>query len=316
MMKQSYFLGGVLVLCCILVACGDAATSAPGGTSAAALPTSGSSGATAVNPGGATTAKLKAGATAANPSGKLGALDACALLTQAEVEAALGDKVNAPKAADRGASCDYTGVTGQIPPQMAIQLQAGSPSSFALLKKMSGVVGGVVSTLAPGLDTALPSVVGDMATIETVPGLGDDAFWNGGTSNMWVLTGNREFSIQVLKFGSTSTGGSFIAYKPTITALSQRAVARLKGAPVPNDAIVAPATPTIAADMKTVLAMMSAPPITIAPDALTAAAGLSGDMSGLLATNIARLTAIANATPPAEDATETPAADATEPPTP
>jgi hypothetical protein len=145
--KRSAGLGVVLAFA--LVACGGAAApTAPRGSTVSPAPTraasaAGSATATAAAP-------TVAPATAPNPV--TGTLEACALLTPAEVTAAYGDTLDtATKSSDTIYSyCQYTGDGGQLKTWVT-QDPAAIPSVFGTMKINKG---------------------------EAVSGVGDEAFWS------------------------------------------------------------------------------------------------------------------------------------------
>jgi hypothetical protein len=114
-------------------------------------------------------------ATNASPEPKSGRppADACAVLTDAEVSAALGR----PAKSDGGGGprCTWKTASAPVPISVQLNLTDHGPDDERLLKS---------------------------ATDEDIAGLGDEARWSTGLSTLLVVAEKRDFTLQVIAIGS------------------------------------------------------------------------------------------------------------------
>lgn len=170
-------------MCCLLVlaACGGGERPAQQGSKPATSETK----ATQTQP--TTGAKV----TKASQQGADGLIDACSLLTQAEVEAAVGRPVLAPRKEEAAnlSTCSYGDptlplVAGRPLPVLTIGVFVGSDAQY---------YAGAAAQARDSFETGRKNA----ASVQPVSGLGDDAYWDKIFHSLHVLKGKYEVEVEI-----------------------------------------------------------------------------------------------------------------------
>lgn len=170
-----------------------------------------------------------AGSNGNGPGGAPGAAftgDPCSLITTVEIEAAVGggNKSESPAPYHNSTTESGCGWTLDLPGQpnndtinLTVKAPGGRADFDSTRKFLQGFQGGLNSLVAPAQSLGLPGNLG--ISLESVPGVGDDAFI-GAAGTVYAVKGDTELSIQLVAFDDPK------AAQDTIDLL-KKAVARL-----------------------------------------------------------------------------------------
>jgi len=157
---------------------------------------------TAPPAGAATTTSAVTPGSTARPRASTGELDACALVTKAEVEAAIGTTVldAKPETSAGFAGCSFN-----------------DPSAPAFTTVTVSVLTSASASVTRGIYDIGKQNANDP---QSVPGLGDDAYWDATLGNLDIAAGTYELNVSIAPLDNADR---FAAAK----AIAARALARL-----------------------------------------------------------------------------------------
>jgi hypothetical protein len=171
-------------------------------------------------PGGSAGAEVAAGGQAsggATAAGGAPAIDACLLLTSADVETVTGDVAGS-------LSSTLEDAVGRDPSQCAYPLASDGPQRVVSLAVRRLATAALAAEQQEGAQSGMASIAG-AAAVESVPRLGDTAFWVGGQLDQLHVRRGATILIFTVQAGKDPQGAARM--------LAGRALARL-AAPQPG----------------------------------------------------------------------------------